>query len=94
MSLHYLHCQSEKTALLHPQFALVGYLYTCKSNSKVRNQIHIVNADVRIDVYGCMVPAGILNNFFDTFYFLGVTVSVSDEFKYHGSTESTKSPQN
>ena len=49
-----------------------------------------MNANVGIDVYGCMVTAGILNNFFDTFYFLGVTVSVSDEFKYHGSTESTK----
>ena len=49
-----------------------------------------MNADVGIDVYGCMVPAGILSNFLIHFIFLGVTVSVSDEFKYHGSTDSTK----
>ena len=57
--------------------------------------IHIVNADVGIDVYGCVVPAGILNNFLIHFIFwYGVTVSVSDEFKYYGSTESTKNTQN
>ena len=50
-----------------------------------------MNADVGIDVYGCVVPAGILNNFLIHFIFwYGVTVSVSDEFKYYGSTESTK----